>query len=204
MTATISNIFQKIRIRIDLRGYENRSFMQLMDYFFRLNSALWKWSVCFSVFKILAFPDFVDFEIFNELGREHKLRWQNFRICIILQKWNIFPNTFTALFQMIEICIEVRLGSIPRKNKIYFPTIENSCQNGRFRPQMESFFYRSFWTKWLILAKNLATIKTLSYAMIHIVFDPISLYAMNIISLLFKLFEYTWLHTNIHTCIAHT
>ena len=178
--------------------------MQLMDYFFRLNSALWKWSVCFSVFKILAFPDFVDFEIFNELGREHKLRWQNFRICIILQKWNIFPNTFTALFQMTEICIEVRLGSIPRKMKIYFPMMENSCQNGRFRPQMESFFYRSFWTKWLILAKNLATIKTLSYAMIHIVFDPISLYAMNIISLLFKLFEYTWLHTNIHTCIAHT
>ena len=188
--------------------------MQLMDYFFRLNSALWKWSVYFSVFKILAFPDFVDFEIFNELGREHKLRWQNFRICIILQKWNIFPNTFTALFQMIEICIEVRLGSIPRKNKIYFPTIENSCQNGRFRPQMvileilmesfQSLFNWSFLTKWLILAKNLATIKTLSYAMIHIVFDPISLYAMNIISLLFKLFEYTWLHTNIHTCIAHT
>ena len=41
---------------------------------------------------------------------------------------------------MIEICIEVRLGSIPRKMKIYFPTIENSCQkwlfstsNGYFR-----------------------------------------------------------------------
>ena len=166
--------------------------MQLMDYFFRLNSALWKWSVYFSVFKILAFPDFVDFEIFNELGREHKLRWQNFRICIILQKWNIFPNTFTALFQMIEICIEVRLGSIPRKMTIYF------------QESFTSLFYWSFLTKWLILAKNLATIKTLSYAMIHIVFDPISLYAMNIISLLFKLFEYTWLHTNIHTCIAHT
>jgi len=90
--------------------------------FQRVNSALWKWSVCFSVFKILkdkAFPDFVDFEIFNELGREHKLRWQNFRICIILLKWNIFPNTFTALFQMIEICIEVQLGKISYKIFIF-------------------------------------------------------------------------------------
>ena len=61
----------------------------------------------------------MDFEIFNELGREHKLRWQNFRICIILLKWNIFPNTFTALFQKIEICVKDQLGKISYKTVIF-------------------------------------------------------------------------------------